>query len=78
MIRLVFRYKVYDVVPENDKHIQMLSAFKFLEGFDFWSQPRALGKNVTLMVSPGAQPSFEVIAKNNKLVHNVIIDDVEK
>lgn len=73
-----FRYKVFKVTPQTEKHGKLLEPFQENEEFDFWSELRKLGYPANIMVSPSAQQMFISFLQSHNIPHELTIEDVEK
>nr|XP_022916621.1 carboxypeptidase B-like [Onthophagus taurus] len=76
----IFRYdgyKVYQVIPTNEIHAEVLKVFRENEEYDFWSKTNILGESVNIMVKPALQNSFVKILETNKIEYSILIDDAE-
>ncbi|XP_028031427.1 zinc carboxypeptidase-like [Bombyx mandarina] len=69
-------YKVYNVVPTSEIHIQMLGDLK-KAGYDFWTDILTIGGNARVMVAPEQEQEFVNYAHSVGLKPNVTISNVQ-
>ncbi|XP_072929534.1 uncharacterized protein [Epargyreus clarus] len=70
-------YRVYKIVPETDKHVQVLIDLQKQKEFFFWSDIIDLGNKVRIMVAPEKFGDFEEYLTRVGIKTEVIISDVQ-
>lgn len=75
---LLFRYKVYQVVPETNDQANLIHEIQYDNNFDFWSEIRLLNAPVDVMVAPLAQKGFEAVLNREAIEYSTIIENVQE
>jgi hypothetical protein len=70
------RYKVLRFTP-TEGQLKLLKNFSNRPGFDFWNEPRKLGGNLDIMVSPEQQPVFLAYLKLHGIRFNILNENVQ-
>lgn len=74
-------FAVLKVVPESEGQLSFLRelwAHAALHDVDFWQPPTHLGKDIHIMVGPGAADSFAGLLTSANLTAHTMIRDVQR
>nr|UPI76680.1 M14 metal carboxypeptidase 3 [Antheraea yamamai] len=71
------KYKVYKVIPETEKNVQILVDLQKNNHFTFWSDTIEIGSNVRIMITPEEQKEFEDYMNNVGMNFSIAINDVQ-
>lgn len=66
------------MVATSSEQLDLLRSLSRTERVDFWSQPRRVGMDVDVMVSPDEQLAFVSTLDKYGLQHEVLIEDVQR
>lgn len=69
-------YRIYKVIPENDKHITILNSL--LNEYEFWKDPTHINEFCIVLVNPEQLEEFQILMKNNEIKLEETISDVQK
>lgn len=75
-------YKLLRFTPQNEKEVRLLATLvpdAEDGGISFWSEPRAIGESVDVLVSPEQVVNVTMFAEANHMSEpKVVIEDVQK
>jgi len=71
-------YKVWSVTPQSEEQGKLLLQWEENESIDFWERISRQGKPSRIMVAPDTQNQFVSFLKENDIVHELIIENVER
>ncbi|XP_067142504.1 uncharacterized protein [Centruroides vittatus] len=72
------KYSVLRIVPSKEEHIKFLEGFYNEKEFDFWTDPRMIGKPVDIMIPPHKFQQFNQSLIANNIDFHPLTDDVQK
>jgi Zinc carboxypeptidase/Carboxypeptidase activation peptide len=70
-------YKVYNVTPQTDEHVQLLARWHQMEGVDFWDGFHRQTA-MRIMIQPDLQSTFEKELSQWEVSSSVLIENVEQ
>lgn len=76
-LRLI-SFKVYNVYPTTEEHVEIIQQLESQDDYDFWSDLRQIGDAVQIMVPPTKQKEFERFLSFQQIQFTGMIDDVQK
>ncbi|KAJ6635727.1 Carboxypeptidase B [Pseudolycoriella hygida] len=71
-------YKVWLVTPRSESQGILLKQWEDNESVDFWESISRKGKSSRIMVAPDTQIHFENFLKEHNILHELIIENVER
>lgn len=71
-------FKVYKVIPENDKEVQVLNDLQKQNEYNFWTDIVTVGSAVRIMVTPEKVANFQDYMTNVGIKAQVVVEDVQR
>ncbi|CAK1550141.1 unnamed protein product [Leptosia nina] len=71
-------YTLYKILPENDKHINLLQELQNDTRYDFWTEPAPGSEFVNVMSSPGHKNEFEDLLNRNGVKFTISMTNVQE
>lgn len=69
---------MWSVTPSSDEQGKLLLQWEDNVSIDFWEQISRIGLSSRIMAAPDVQFEFEIFLKDNKIEHQLILEDVER